>query len=73
MGTWKAPASPHTTRAGESRSGGHQGKVETRRGGGRAEKGMEAGIIAKALNTSSDELFIFYEDWMDCHITMQPL
>ncbi len=58
----KSPASRHTTRAGGADRNEHPGKVKARGGGGRSEEGMGAGIIAKALNTSSDELFIFDED-----------
>jgi hypothetical protein len=36
--------------------------VKLRGGGRRTGEGMEAGIIAKAQNTSSDELFIFDEN-----------
>ena len=57
----KLPA-PLTTRAGRADQDGHPGKVKARGGGGRSEEGMGAGIITKALNTSSDELFIFDKD-----------
>ena len=38
----KAPASPHTTRAGGAERDGHPGGGEVRGGGGRAEEGMGA-------------------------------
>jgi len=41
----KAPATPQTTRAGESDQDGHPGKVKPKRGGRRAEEWMGACVI----------------------------
>jgi len=38
-GTIKAPASPHTTRAGEADRDGHPGRVKVKGGGRRAGEG----------------------------------
>ncbi len=45
QGTIKAPASPHTTRAGGAEREGHLGRVKAKGGGRRTKEGMRANPI----------------------------